>query len=166
MGMSQVCLEQVPMIETAQLRGRLTLTELDVRTGQVLSTEHCNLTLLIGKRLAFDLLFGQHAHYVLALAAGDNASAPSLSDVGLFNEVLRGPLTSVLVDDDGVNGTCTARFYMGTTMGNGTTFREAGLFTSTVKGVGTDLCYARVTHADKIKVDTKVLIYQWDLTNT
>lgn len=152
--------------ESLQLTGRLTLIEYDVRLRRRLSEERHNMTLLLGKRLALDLLFAQHTHAVQALGAGDNNTPASVGNVGLFNELLRGPLTSVLVDDDGQNGTCTARFYMGTTQGNGQTFREAGLFTSMIKGVGTDICYARVVHGDKAKVDTKILIYQWDLLYT
>jgi hypothetical protein len=113
---------------------------------------------LLGKRLALELLLGQHSHFVQYLAAGANATPATLADAGLFEELLRGPLTSVSIDDDAVNGLATVRFIMGTTMGNGNTFREAGLFNDN------NVCYARTAHSDIAKNDSKILIYQWDLT--
>lgn len=139
--------------------GRLTLLEVEAATGRLLRRQaQKNLTLLLGKRLALELLFGQHSHFVQYLALGDNATAATLNDPGLYNELLRGPLTSVSLDDDTVNGLCTVRFILGTTMGNGSTYREAGLFNDN------NVCYARAVFSDIAKNDSKILICQWDLT--
>lgn len=141
------------------LTGRLTLIEVEAATGRLLRRqEQKNLTLLLGKRLVLELLFGQHSHFVRDMALGDNATAAALNDPGLYNELLRGPLTSVSLDDDTVNGLCTVRFIAGTTMGNGYTYREAGLFNDN------NVCYARAVFSDVAKNDSKILICQWDLT--
>ena len=71
--------------------------------------------------------------------------------------LLRGPLTSVALDDDTVNGLCTVRFIAGSTMGNGNTYREAGLFNDN------NVCYARAVFPDVAKNNSKILIVQWDL---
>ena len=141
------------------LTGRLTVLELCAVTLQEVSRrEQANKTLLPGKRLLLELLFGQHQHFVQFLALGDNATPPALTDPALYNELLRGPLTSVAIDDDTVNGLCTVRFIMGSTMGNGNTYREAGLFNDN------NVCYARAVFPDVAKNDSKILILQWDLT--
>ena len=141
------------------LMGRLTLLEVEAATGRLVRRqERKNLTLLLGKRLALELLFGQHSHFVQYLALGDNATPAALNDPALYNELLRGPLTSVSLDDDTVNGLCTVRFIAGTTMGNGNTYREAGLFNDN------NVCYARAVFSDVAKNDSKILICQWDLT--
>lgn len=141
------------------LTGRLTVLELHAVTLQELRRhEQKNLTLLLGKRLALELLFGQHTHFVQYLALGDNATTATLSDAGLYNELFRGPLTSVALDDDTVNGLCTVRYILGSTMGNGNTYREAGLFNDN------NVCYARAVFPDVAKTDAKILIVQWDLT--
>ncbi len=150
-----------------QLVGQLTVTEVDASTQEIVSVERTgNLTLLLGKRLALELLFGQHARYLAHIAAGDGATLPVIGDTALVNELIRGPLVSVLVTDNGASGLLTARYIMGTTQGNGSTFREAGLFNVATQGEANEVCYARVIHADKAKLSTKILIYQWDLTLT
>lgn len=142
-----------------RLTGVLTLLEYDVESNEEMSREVSkNLTLLAGKRLGLELIFGNHTHFVQYLAAGDNATTPALADATLYNELLRGPITSAVFDDDGANGLATIRYVMGTTQGNGETFREAGLFNDN------DEMYARVVHSDKVKVSSKIIIYQWDLT--
>lgn len=141
------------------LTGRLTVIELHAITLQELRRyEQPNKTLLPGKRLSLELLFGQHQHFVQYLALGDNATPAELNDAGLYNELIRGPITSVALDDDSVNGLCTVRFIAGSTMGNGNTYREAGLFNDN------NVCYARAVFPDVAKNDSKILIVQWDLT--
>lgn len=145
--------------EGMNLVGRLTIRELLAATGEELSREEFrNLTTLVGKRMAMELAFGQHTHFVQFLAAGANATAAALTDTALYNELVRGPLTSVSVDDNGTNAIGIARYIMGTTQGNGQTFREAGLFNDNNE------MYARVVHADKVKDASKIIVYQWDLT--
>jgi len=147
------------IFEYAALKGRLTVIELDAATGRVLSRETPNNTItLIGKRLALDLLFGQHTHFVQYLAAGTNNTAAAASDTALYQEVIRGPLVSVSVDDDTTNGIAIARYIMGTTQGNGVTFREAGLFNDNTQML------SRVVHADKAKDASKIIVYQWEIT--
>lgn len=142
-----------------RLTGRLTVIELHAVTlDEVHRYEQPNTTLLLGKRLALELLFGQHSHFVQYLALGDNATPATINDPGLYNELLRGPLTSVSIDDDTANGLCTVRFIAGSTMGNGNTYREAGLFNDN------SVCYARAVFPDVAKNDSKILIVQWDLT--
>jgi len=144
--------------DTVAIRGALTLIEFDVEQQRELSCiTRRNTTVLVGKRLALELLFGQHQHFVQYLAAGDDGTPSALADQALYHERLRGPLTSVTADDDSANGLLTARYIMGTTQGNGETFREAGLFTDT------NVLYARVAHDDRVKTAAKILIYQWDL---
>jgi hypothetical protein len=141
------------------LTGRVTVIELHAITLQeVRRQERPNKTLLPGKRLLLELLFGQHSHFVQYLALGDNAMPAALTDPGLYNELLRGPLTSVSLDDDSTNGLATVRYILGSTMGNGNTYREAGLFNDN------NVCYARSVFADVVKNDSKILILQWDLT--
>lgn len=141
------------------LTGRLTVIELEAETQiEQRRYRQPNKTLLPGKRLLLELLFGQHQHFVQYLALGDNATPAELNDAGLYNELLRGPLTSVSLDDDTVNGLCTVRFIAGSTMGNGNTYREAGLFNDN------NVCYARAVFPDVAKNDSKILIVQWDLT--
>lgn len=141
------------------LQGCLTVTELDAETNRILyRQERTNKTLLLGKRLALELLLGQHTHFVQYLALGDNATAAALSDPGLYNELIRGPLTSVSIDDDTTNGLATVRYILGSTMGNGNTYREAGLFDDN------NVCYARAVFSDVAKNNSKILILQWDLT--
>lgn len=141
------------------LTGRLTVIALDAVSGVELARHTPrNTTLLLGKRLALELLFGQHAHFLQLLALGDNATTAALNDAGLYNEVIRGPFTSVALDDDTMNGLCTVRFILGSTMGNGYTYREAGLFNDN------NICYARAVFPDVAKNDSKILIVQWDLT--
>lgn len=155
-----VPIEQVhPRNRPDRLTGVLTLLEYDVESNEEMSREVSkNLTLLAGKRLGLELIFGNHTHFVQYLAAGDNATIPALADVTLYNELLRGTITSAVFDDDGANGLATIRYVMGTTQGNGETFREAGLFNDN------DVMYARVVHSDKAKTSSKIIIYQWDLT--
>lgn len=141
------------------LTGRVTVLELHAVTLHELRRyEQSNKTLLPGKRLNLELLFGQHQHFVQYLALGDNATPAELNDPGLYSELIRGPLTSVSLDDDSVNGLCTVRFILGSTMGNGNTYREAGLFNDN------NVCYARAVFPDVAKNDSKILIVQWDLT--
>lgn len=141
------------------LTGWLTVIELHAVTLQEIGRHiQTNKTLLPGKRLILEMLFGQHQHFVQYLALGDNATPAELNDAGLYNELLRGPLTSVALDDDTVNGLCTVRFIAGSTMGNGNTYREAGLFNDN------NICYARAVFPDVAKNDSKILILQWDLT--
>lgn len=141
------------------LTGRLTVIELHAVTLHELRRyKQPNKTLLLGKRLSLELLFGQHTHFVQYLALGDNATPADLNDPALYHELLRGPLTSVALDDDSVNGLCTVRFILGSTMGNGNTYREAGLFNDN------NVCYARAVFPDVAKNDSKILIVQWDLT--
>jgi hypothetical protein len=152
--------------ERSALGAWVTIRELDAETGVVLSQERVhNIVPLQGKKAWLNRLVQEEALFIRACAFGDNVTTEALGDAALYNELLRIPVTSfTAATDNGTSGLMTVITIMGSTQGNGNTYREAGLTLGVTAGIS-DL-FNRVTFADKVKTIAKILIMQFDFTLT
>lgn len=148
------------------VQGVVTVLVRDARTGAVLErTVQRNVITLAGKRLFLDRWFGVPTPAVVGCAFGDNNTPAAKTDAALYSEQIRLPLTSFTpATDDGTSGKLTAVCVMGSTQGNGNTYREIAFVRSLTSGAS-DLVN-RVVIADKIKTVAKIITVQLDLTLT
>ena len=136
------------------LKGRLLILEHDLDWLIVGMEVVNNLIVTSGRNLARDRMFmdqpkGPLTHF----AAGTDNATPIVSQTALLDEKVRGLLTSITPS----TGQMVMRFFMSSTVGNGFTYREAGLFNLAAGG---DM-YCRATFADKSKTIAKTFTFIW-----
>ncbi len=158
---------EYPLHEAALAVGVVTVREYDARTGRLLDEiVRRNVLTLAGKRAWCELLFGIVTPVIAGVAFGDNNTPATKTDATLYSENIRLPLTSFgpTATDDGTSGKMTAVCVMGSTQGNGFTYRELSFVRSLTAGAA-DL-FNRVVIPDKAKTSSKILTAQLDLTLT
>lgn len=110
-----------------------------------------------GLNLIRDLLAGDTTLFPSFIAWGTNGTAPSVSDVALYSEKFR---NDVIARSKGDKDLLIAGF-MGTTSGNGETFREAALVTGPLSSQWR--LFARVAINDIAKSTSVIISISWEL---
>lgn len=110
-----------------------------------------------GLNLLRDYLAGDAPPYPTHVAWGTNGTAPALADVGLYAEKAR---TSLVAHAKGDKQLTLAGF-MGSTVGNGETFREAALVNEL--GATRPIIFARIAYNDIAKNVNTLLSVSWQI---
>lgn len=83
-----------------------------------------NLDTTAGKNLMRDLYMGNSRDFPTHIALGTNDTPPTVDDIALYDEQVRTLITSRVPAE----GQSTIRAYFGSTVGNGPTYKECGMF--------------------------------------
>lgn len=138
-----------------EARANVLVETVDARTGRVLARERKhNLVTDAGLNLLRDLVHGDGVT-ISHGAVGTDATAPAAGDTTLAAETLR----DLIAQRTKAAQELAVKFVVGSTQGNGTTLREAGLFNAASSGT----LYARVTPTAVAKTDAILVIYTWTL---
>lgn len=158
--------------DTMQLAANVHIRAINIETGEIVHDEHKhNLVVNSGLALMVKSLAGLISPaeaMVSHLGIGTSATAVLATDTALIAEVLpaatpRCALTAHDYTTDPKKIQC--RFFVGTTQGNGSTIREAGLFnTSGLVSDPDDAMIARVTHSAIIKSALVAISYDWTIS--
>lgn len=174
----------VTITDAPGMRGDLSITRRDARTGRVLSTWEkknvivydagTSLARLIAPNVAFGASIQQQSQ-IKSMRFGISNLAPQRSDVDLADEadVAGVPVRIELMDADRVHGAAGIVEFvalMDAATGNGNTYREAGLFT---RGTADDplvttgaKLFARQIFPDQAKTVAIELEFRWRITFT
>jgi hypothetical protein len=145
--------------DSLRLRGDLTVSILDAATGQILSRETVkNLSVLTGRNLIRDFLYGDAVTGLTHFAVGTGAVAPVAGNATLGAEVFRDTITALTKAD----GKLTVTYYLASGSANGHTLTEAGIFTAAIAGT----MYSRAVYTGIPKTSSIAITYSWDLTFT
>jgi len=155
----------VDLGERPTVRGVVTVSVTDAAGHLLEQIVQRNVITLAGKRMLLDLGFGRGVPFIVGVAFGDNNTPATRTDAALYSEKIRIPLTSFTpATDDGTSGKLTAVAVMGSTQGNGETYREIAFVRSLTAGAA-DL-FNRVVIPDRVKSSSKIITAQLDLTLT
>lgn len=151
--------------ERGQFGAVVTVREFDPAWTELSREVTHNVVTLYGKRAILDRLVVEDAPIITGIALGDNNTPEGSGDAALFSELIRIPLTSFTdAVDNGTSGLLTVVGVLGSTEGNGNTYREAALTFSLTAGAS-DIVN-RVTFSDKAKSVSKILVLQFDFILT
>lgn len=118
--------ERLIIQDITRVRGAGYLAVRDALSGKLLDySRFHNLDTTAGKNIMRDLYIGNTLDFPKYVALGTNDSTPNIADAALYNEKVRIVITSRLP----ASGQATIRGYFGETVGNGETYKEAGLLT-------------------------------------
>ena len=142
----------------ALARYNLDITVHDATTGAVVDEQHHhNLVVTSGLNLIRDLLANDGVAGITHFATGTGSTTPALSQTALVAEVTREATTAKTK----AAGQLTVSYYMGSTVGNGNTLAEVGLFNASSSGT----MYARALVAPTIaKTSAITVTFTWVLT--
>lgn len=137
-------------------RGLVTIEQVDVRTGRVIHRQSgSNLVVTAGFNIIRDLLYGD-AGVLTYFAIGTSSTAAALGQTALVTEVFRTTITTKTK----ASAKLTCVLYLSSTLANGNTISEAGLF-----DVGGVNMYARyVLGTPIVKVADLAVTFTWELT--
>jgi hypothetical protein len=110
-----------------------------------------------GLNLFRDYLAGDAPPFPTHVAWGTNGTAPALADVGLYAEKARTSLVARVKSDKQL----TIAGFMGSTTGNGETFREAALVNEL--GATRPIIFARIAHNDIAKNVNVLISVSWQI---
>ena len=141
-----------------RVRGTIDVIETDVKTGRRMSHSRVkNIVTTLGETMIADRLRGNTGvGGVSQYAIGGDATPAVAGDTGLLNELYRAVVTQTRASGNQLKIT----LHLGSTQGNGLTFREGGAFNEQ----GTMLC--RGVFPDKAKTSSKELTIVHTLTFT
>lgn len=141
------------------LNGTLTILVNDVLTGKLLGRQVLkNLTVLAGRNLIRDFLYGDAVTGLTHFAVGLGTTAPVAGDTTLETEEFRDTITTLTKDA----AKLTVTYYLTSASANGHTLTEAGVFTAAVDGT----MYSRAVYSGIAKTASIAVTYSWDLTFT
>lgn len=142
-------------LDLVHARANVLVETVDARSGRVLflARSH-NLVTDAGLNLLRDLVYGDGVTITHG-AVGTDATTPDPSDTTLAAETVR----DLIAQRTKAAQELVVKFVVGSTQGNGTTLREAGLFNAASAGT----LYARVTPTAVVKTDAILVIYTWTL---
>lgn len=131
----------------------------NVHTGErrIIQQGH-NLVVNAGLNLVRDLLIGGlGANPLSYIALGTSTTAASAGQTALVAEYYRAPITQTVSSAQAI----TYRLYLGSTVGNGSTITEMGLFNDPTAGT----MYARAVLGSSVAKTTSIAVtFEWDLT--
>ena len=110
-----------------------------------------------GLNLFRDYLRGLMPPHPTHVAWGTNGTAPALADVGLYAEKARTSIVASLPSDKQL----TIAGFMGSTAGNGETFREAALVNEL--GATRPIIFARIAYNDIAKNVNVLISVSWQI---
>lgn len=138
------------------ISGRLTIEIHDGKTGQLLTKEVIDNTIVTaGLNLVRDLLAGNNAA-PSHIAVGTDATAPAAGDTTLGTEVFRNVITRRIPSATQI----TFQLFLATGDANGNTLVEAGIFNASSAG---DML-SRVTYTSIAKTSAITVTLTWDIT--
>lgn len=115
-----------------------------------------NLVPLSGRNLIRDFMAGDPVSGLTYLAIGTDGTPPAASDVALGAEVHRAPFTSLSKG----TGQLTITYYLGSTVANGSTLREVGVFGNGATATpGSGTLYLRAVHSAIAKTASLAVTY-------
>lgn len=141
--------------EDAHPHGRLTISILDGKTGQ-LKDQLVAKNLWVTDGFAYLASLIQGTTPPTHVALGTSNTAPTLADSALVTEVYRDTITQRIKITDGLR----VRLFVPTTAANGNTLTEAGIFGP----APTSQMLNRVIYTGIAKDVSIALNYAWDLT--
>lgn len=147
--------------ERIGLSGRVTIQVRDLNGTLLRVVEQDNLVVKTGRNLMRDLLGGFVTAFPSHLAAGTNGTAADDEDIALAEEVTR---ILVISRTQGVSQ-LTIRAFMGSTVGNGFDYVEAGLFNGSASDANA-VMFSRATHDPITKSASNTITYIWNLQLT
>lgn len=140
-----------------RITGNVTIDVCDAETGRLLRREVAhNLVLLVGRNMIRDALFGDPMTPPNRMALGTSATPVSPSQISLGAEVWRDVLTTRAKGSAAI----TFKYFLTSTTGNGTTFREAGLVNAAVGGQ----LFGRVVYAEIAKTASITILFAWTIS--
>lgn len=120
-------LEQHIHEQATRMKGWGFVSVRSAETGQLIDyARFHNLDTKVGKNLMRDLYLGNTQDVPAFIALGTNDTPPTVDDVALYDERVRVLIASRVPAE----GQGTIRAYYGSTVGNGLTYKECGLFTT------------------------------------
>jgi len=103
-----------------------------------------NLVPLTGRNLIRDFMAGDPVTGLTHLAIGTDGTPPTVNDTALVAEVHRAPFTNLTKG----SGQLTITYYLGSTVANGNTLREVGVFGNGATATpGSGTLYLRAVHS-------------------
>lgn len=137
----------------------LRIEQHDAETGELLHADELhNLVTLAGLNLVRDLLNEATDGGLTHLGIGSGANPAQSLDTALQAELLRDLFTKRASGD----ASLTLTYFLGSTAANGSTLREAGLFTAATAGT----LFARAVHDAIAKTSSITITYTWSVTIT
>lgn len=138
----------------------LTIGVQDATTGEALEVHELhNLVTNAGLDLLRDLLNEATDQGLTHLGVGSGSTAAAPADTALQAELLRDTFTK---RTNTGTGAVTLTYFLGSTAANGSTLREAGLFTAVAAGT----LFARAVHEPIAKTSAITVTYTWQVTFT
>ena len=147
--------------DKAKLTGSVVILQHDLDGNLIKRVEDHNLVVKSGRNLMRDLLGGFTTAFPSHLAAGTNSTAPDDEDVSLAEEVTR---ILIISRPQGVSQ-LVIRAFMGSTVGNGFDYVEAGLFNGSALDANA-VMFSRATHDPITKSTSNTITYIWTLQMT
>ena len=134
------------------MRGVGFLSVRDAESGQLIRyAPFHNLDTKAGKNLMRDLYMGNSQAIPTHIALGTNDTPPNVNDVALYDERVRVLITSRVPAE----GQSTIRAYYGSTVGNGITYKECGMFNAL------GVLAARATFTPIAKTSSVTITINW-----
>lgn len=143
-------------LEAIQIASNVTITIRDSKTRNILRRikKHNLITDVTLNTLVAILNGGDGDINCGWLGVGTDDTLPDPGDLILINEVYR-----VSTSKQVSTGKITITAILGTSVANGNTLREAGLFNANSNGI----LISRVIHDDIIKTNTRFVDYNWEI---
>lgn len=146
--------------DTIAVTGIIEVTEIDTRTGDILSRETVrNKVHTLARNACMAALDGGGDTFTVThIALSTDGTAPAVGDTTLAGEALR------LAYDTKTLPSPTSRQYklvLGASQGNGNTYRKVGLFTSDSGGT---MVASGLLASPKVKTDAKILVITYTLS--
>lgn len=141
--------------------GNLEVRVHDAATGKLLSVQRVsNLVVTAGLSLTAIRLAGTAQAAITHFALGTSSTAVSAGQTALVAEVTREVVTQLITSTP---AELQVKYYLGTTVGNGNTLREAGLFNAGASGT----MFARaLLSAAIVKTSAVTATFTWTITLT
>ena len=143
---------------TIQVEANLFVEVVDAATGEVLERQQThNLVVNAGLNAIRDFLNASPPTAPTHFATGTGTTAVTATETQLVAQVTREAISSKTTTAQGI----TYTYYMASTVGNGNTLAEVGLFNAAVSGT----MYARALLASTIaKTSSVTVTFTWQVT--
>jgi len=138
------------------IRANVTIEGFEAQTGRQVSVQHGhNLVVAVGRNLLRDFLNDDmNISGITDFALGSSATAAASTDVALGSETLRNAITQTVKSPSALQ----LKYFLSSTQLNGTTIREAGLFSDTT-------LFARyILSPEIVKTSALVFTFSWVIT--
>lgn len=147
-----------PFSSKVAISGNLIVEQRDLNGNLLKRVEHHNAVVKTGRNLLRDLVGGFVTAFPSHLGAGVVGSVVDDEDVALASEATR----ILIISRTQGNSQVTIRAFMGSTVGNGFDYVEAGLFNGAAGDINA-VMFSRAVHDSITKSSSNTITYIWTL---